>query len=82
MNTIQIVFLIKYKFPKCSAVQKLQNRAYLIQDRDKSNTGKITFEQLGDIFRIYQVTDTKCILKYIALLRSGGGERGERGKVP
>ena len=30
-------------------------KASLIQDRDKSNTGKISFDQLGDIFRIYQV---------------------------
>ena len=27
----------------------------IFQDRDKSQTGKISFDQLVDIFRIYQV---------------------------
>ena len=38
-----------------SAETRNFEKAFLIQDRDKSNTGKISLDQLGDIFRIYQV---------------------------
>ena len=42
-------------FQICMLQYRNFKRASLIQDRDKSNTGKISFDQLGDIFRIYQV---------------------------
>ena len=42
-------------FQICMMQYRNFKRASLIQDRDKSNTGKISFDQLGDIFRIYQV---------------------------
>ena len=56
---IEEIFQVEKKRKIISAIVIL-----MLQERDKNQTGKITLEQLTDIYRIYEVHDNQLSKEY------------------